>query len=172
LARDARNAARKTPSHEQVALIRVGDAQMGLQHFDEAALAYEESFARAVELDSPNQHDAAAALARAKMAQGDTAAACRAIASILVHGPGGKPLIGVDSLRTIEWTCYQVLSATGDPEADKWLEHAHAELQASAARISDPSLRKSFLGNLPYHRDIVDAWLRREHAPDSGLGLR
>jgi class 3 adenylate cyclase len=167
LAQDARSAARKAPSQEPTALMVLGDAQMGLQRFEEAKRAYEESFARAVELGSPHQHDAAAALARAEVAQGDAPAACRAIARLLVHGPGGEALIGTDSQRFIELTCYQVLDAAGDPEADKWLEHAHTEVLAGASRISDPSLRQSFLSNVPYHRDIVEAWRFRNGASES-----
>ena len=58
----------------------------------------------------------------------------------------------------IDLTCYQVLRAANDPRAAHVLATAHATLQAQAAKITDMAMRRSFLENVPYHREIVAAW--------------
>jgi hypothetical protein len=39
------------------------------------------------------------------------------------------------------------------------LERAHARLQEQAAKIADEAMRRSFLQNVPYHREIVAVWI-------------
>jgi hypothetical protein len=51
-----------------------------------------------------------------------------------------------------------VLHAANDPRARDVLERAHAKLQEQATKITDEAMRRSFLENVPYHREIVAAW--------------
>jgi hypothetical protein len=56
-------------------------------------------------------------------------------------------------------TCYRVLRATQDARATEILRTVYNQVQASAARIDDEAMRRSFLENVPAHREIVSAWL-------------
>lgn len=60
--------------------------------------------------------------------------------------------------RDIELTCHLVLAAAGDARAAGWLQVAHSKLQGEAATIADAALRRSFLTNIPEHREIEAAW--------------
>jgi hypothetical protein len=55
-------------------------------------------------------------------------------------------------------TCYRVLQAIGDTRALAILETIHTHIQTSAANIMDPAMRRSYLENVPTHREIVKEW--------------
>ena len=52
-------------------------------------------------------------------------------------------------------TCYHVLRAHEDSRADEVLGNAYYLLQERTAKIDDPDLRRSYLENVSYHREIV-----------------
>ena len=55
--------------------------------------------------------------------------------------------------------CYRVLAATDHPEeARRALQSAYELVMARAERITDPTLRQSFLGNVTQNREIIAAW--------------
>ncbi len=57
--------------------------------------------------------------------------------------------------------CSQVLEAAGESgRAAQALQSAYEQLMAQANRISDPSLRRSFLEQAPLNREIVQAYRR------------
>ena len=143
---------------EAGARFRVGDAELALGHHQAAAEAYAqaESLARAIGLGV--HYDATAGRARAALAAGDVAGAMVFIEALLAHRAGGGELVGSDP-RRILFTCHQVLARAGDARAAELLSAAHAELQARAATIADAGLRRSFLANVPHHREIVAAWV-------------
>jgi tetratricopeptide (TPR) repeat protein len=60
-------------------------------------------------------------------------------------------------------TCYRVLQASGDPRAREVLTNAHTMLQERAHKIDDEDLRRSYLENVPYHREIVALWEETSH---------
>jgi hypothetical protein len=51
-----------------------------------------------------------------------------------------------------------VLDAAGDPRAREVLEKGYAELQERAEKITDEALRRSFLENVPWNRELVKLW--------------
>jgi hypothetical protein len=51
-------------------------------------------------------------------------------------------------------TCYQVLQFNHDPRAPGVLEQAYQKLISTAASISDETSRRSYLENVPWHRQI------------------
>jgi hypothetical protein len=55
-------------------------------------------------------------------------------------------------------TCYRFLLANGDPRAKEILDAAHHLLQERADTIEDEDLRRSYLENVPAHREIVVLW--------------
>ncbi|MCP4536305.1 MAG: hypothetical protein GY832_04090 [Chloroflexi bacterium] len=59
-------------------------------------------------------------------------------------------------------TCYRVLRAGLDPRAETMLNTAHTLLQEQAAKITDPELCRSYLENVPAHREIVCEWQAKD----------
>ena len=51
--------------------------------------------------------------------------------------------------------CYQVLNAAQDPRAVTILQRAAAWVEGQSLKISDESLRRSFLENVPHHRQLL-----------------
>ena len=147
---------------EAAALCRVGDAELALGRHAQAMQAFTAARSRASEIGSPYRHDASAGLARVALAQGDAKRALQALESLLEHEPSGgaddNVLEGAEFPRLVEWTCHRVLRITGDARGDAWLARAYGALQAQAAAISDAELRKGFIHDIPFHREITAAW--------------
>lgn len=61
----------------------------------------------------------------------------------------------------IRLTLHQVWCLARDPRADAALAEAHSELTRRAAAVTDDTLRRSFLENVPEHREIVALWRAR-----------
>ena len=53
---------------------------------------------------------------------------------------------------------YRVLCKSGDVRAPALLAEAAALLQDQAARIDDATLHRSFLDNIPSHRELACGW--------------
>ena len=66
-------------------------------------------------------------------------------------------------------SCYRALRANQDPRALGVLTKAYRLLQDWAAKIDEGTWRRSFLENVPAHREIA-AEYGRTHAPDSSGG--
>jgi hypothetical protein len=66
--------------------------------------------------------------------------------------------------RQVLFTCHQVLARTGDSRAPGLLVRVYDELQTRAATITDADLRRSFLDNVPLHREIVRTWAAQQAA--------
>jgi class 3 adenylate cyclase/tetratricopeptide (TPR) repeat protein len=151
-----------------IAALRLGDAELTVGRRTEARQAYEQAHAQAREIGSAWQHDAAAGLARVALADGDTSAALAALQTLLVHA-ADDALDGTEEPRRIELTCHDVLARAGDPRADYWLVRAHTALMAQADTIarsgnagdSGAALRQGFLHNIPFHREIIVGWAKR-----------
>jgi hypothetical protein len=67
-------------------------------------------------------------------------------------------LDGTEEPLRIYLTCYRALLAVGDPHARSILDVAHRSLQEQAVKISDEEMRRWFLENVPYYREIVDEY--------------
>ena len=96
-----------------------------------------------------------ATLAAAQMAMGDMAKAVNYAeqALDLLNECSGQ---GPEAPQQDYFTCYQVLAAAGqDQEARLALQSAYELVMARAEKITDPSLRKSFLENVPINRQIA-----------------
>lgn len=132
-----------------------GHAQSALGAWAAAAAAYNQALAcyTALGLDylAPEPQ---AGLARLSLAQGDIAAARRAIEPIL-NLLTERPLAGVEEPMRVYHTCYQVLAAWSDAQAIPLLEQAHRQLQARAAQIQDDGARDAFLHQVAAHRALI-----------------
>jgi tetratricopeptide (TPR) repeat protein len=144
-------------------LTGLGDALLGLDEFEEATEAFQRAIDLRREMGQPHlMIESVAGLARAALAQGDDAQALDHVARILEYLDGGGSLDGTDQPLRTYLTCYQGLRAGGSARAGEILETAHDLLQEQTAKIPDPETRRSFLENVPHHREIVAAWQARQ----------
>ncbi len=65
-------------------------------------------------------------------------------------------------------TCYRVLHANEDGRAAQVLTTIYDQVQASAARIGDEEMQRSFLEKVPAHRKIVAAWRSLQDSHSDG----
>lgn len=137
--------------------MKLGHALAGLGVLDEAARAYQNSVALRRQMGWTNvATEPLAGLARVALAVGDLAQAEACAREILEHLATGT-LDGTIAPLEILLTCYRVLAAADDPRAGQVLDMTHERLQERAARISDREMQRSFLEDVPYHREIVRA---------------
>jgi class 3 adenylate cyclase/tetratricopeptide (TPR) repeat protein len=142
----------------------LGHALAGLGHLAEAADAYHQGLTLRRER---GQHhlvvEPLAGLARVTLAQGDPAGALVHVGEILDYLSDHPALEGTLEPLRIYLTCYRVLLANGDPRAEEILDAAHHLLQERAATIEDEDLWRSYLENVPAHREIVALWEEAPH---------
>lgn len=147
------------PSAEAWALTYLGHARLGSDELELARQAYEFALEIRRRLDQPAlAAEPLAGLARAAASVGDVRSALDHVAEILSYLEQGGSLGATDEPLRVYLTCYQVLKSSQDPRADRILETSFALLQEQAAKIKDDSLRRVFLENVPYHREILEAW--------------
>jgi len=134
---------------------RLGHALLGLGRLAKAAQAYQQSFTLRQELNQPHLAiEPLAGLARVSLAQGNLSQAQAQVEEVLKHLET-RNLDGTDEPFRIYLTCYRVMRASRDARAKTILGTAHRLLQEHAARIGDETSRRSFLENVPHHREIV-----------------
>ena len=98
--------------------------------------------------------ESVAGLVRVALIQGDRARALTLVEEVLAY-LDENPIEGTDEPLDIYLTCYQVLQANLDSRTLRVLHKAHTLLLEKAAMISDESLRRSFLENVPAHGAIL-----------------
>jgi ATP/maltotriose-dependent transcriptional regulator MalT len=129
------------------------------ERLTEAANAYRQAIDVRSEI---GQHHMAleplAGLVRISLQQGKPDQAQSQVEEILSFLGQGNTLESFSEPFLAYWSCYRVLHANQDPRAEDLLNEAHRLLQEWAARIDNEELRRSFLENVPYHREI-----RHEH---------
>ena len=158
----------QNPESEARALCARGHAELAQGNTAASRLTFGRAHGIALADDSPVQHDALAGMASVAGAQGDMAAALRAVETLLAHLERGGTLEGTDRPRLVKWVAWQVLAAHGDARANAVLAAVHAELQGLAGAITDPVLRHGFLHHIPEHCSIVAAWATGQPAsPDT-----
>jgi predicted ATPase/class 3 adenylate cyclase len=156
---------------EAWALTVQGHALADLDRFTEASQAYQVAVDIRTELDQAALAcEPRAGLARVAMELDNHPAALAYVSPVLVFLDGGGSLNGTDEPLRILLTCYQVLHAISDPRAGHLLATAHRQLAAMAERIVDLDARRRFLEDIPYHRQILDAWERNRSTRRSKIG--
>src|SRR5262249_30883133 len=139
----------------------------GLGRLDEAADFFQRCLSQRRELGQTNLIAEAivgqARVARARGAQSEALSHAEELISYL----GTKMLEGVEEPILIYLTCFYILQATRDPRAAGILEQAYRALQTQAASIPDEPTRRSFLENVPYHREIIAIWAARSNGNQS-----
>lgn len=144
--------------YEGCALLYMGDALAALERWSAAQDAYTQALQLYQQLDIPPViAEVQAGLARLMLAQGDPVAALTWVQKLLpslTTGAGSgstQPTRGLDEPFQIYLTCYQVLTANGDPRAACILQQGHCTLRRYAEQITDDKLRRSFLTDVPAH---------------------
>jgi tetratricopeptide (TPR) repeat protein len=137
----------------------LGHAQLESGNLELAVQAYRAAEEIRQSLNQPNLScEPLAGLGRAALQAGDVPAASEYATRILAYLQGEGTLDGTDEPLRVYLSCYQILQAAGNPQADDILETAHALLQEKAQGIQEPALRRTFLEDIPYHREIISAW--------------
>jgi predicted ATPase/class 3 adenylate cyclase len=94
-------------------------------------------------------------LAEALATLGDLSGALSEAEAVLSFVEEGQ-LETDDDTRRVLLALYRVLHAAGDERANTVLERAHRELQATAAKLDEPT-RCAYLENVPWNRAIMTA---------------
>jgi tetratricopeptide (TPR) repeat protein len=140
--------------------MKLGHALAGLGSLDEAARAYQKSVSLRRQMGWTDvAMEPLAGLSRVALARGDLAQAQAHASQILDHLESGT-LNGTIAPLEILLTCYRALDAARDPRARQVLDMAYGRLQDSAERVGDEGMKRSFLEVVPYHREIVQAFMR------------
>jgi predicted ATPase/class 3 adenylate cyclase len=146
------------PSTEAEALTHLAHALSSQGKLKKAVEAYYEGLTIRRELGEENMAmETLAGLARVALAQEEPAQAQAWVEEILSHLETGT-LDGTYEPARIYLTCYRVLEANQDPRAAEILATAHNLLQERAAKIEDEEMRRSFLENVPAHRELIEVW--------------
>jgi len=137
-------------------LNNLGDLYLALGDYDQAEAHFLEALA--LRRDANLSHyvvEDLAGLARVALAQGDLVGAMARVEELWPILESNPTLEGTEHPQQALVTCYQVLRANDDTRAAPLLATLHAQLQERAAKIADVDLRRSFLENVPEHRELV-----------------
>jgi tetratricopeptide (TPR) repeat protein len=157
---------------ERLALRLLGHALLGLGEREAAREVYQQ----VVDLDellgfAHLRVETATDLARAALAQGDTARAA-ALAAGVVPDLERAAVAGLEEPALAYLSCYRALDAAGGGPAAGMLAAGHALLEGRAAQFLDEGRRSRYLGDLPAHRELLAAWHARggEALPGAAAG--
>ena len=152
--------------NEIFGLAALANAELALRHWNRAGehfqrmerLAHEMSYAPAV-------LDAMEGLTRLALARGAIDRASYELDRLWEYAQardetaGGRGGLLAGSMEHwIRLTTYKVRARSGDSRAHAALVDAYTALQSEAAAISDEAWRRSFLENVPEHREISALW--------------
>ncbi|MFN8489914.1 MAG: tetratricopeptide repeat protein [Caldilineaceae bacterium] len=136
-------------------LTDLGAILIGLHRFAEAEAVYRQALAGWQQTGAVQQGwRVQAGLAQVALLQNQRATASGYVEEILQtleHAPFNalyEPLF-------VYLLCYRVLAATGDRRAHELLRRGYNLLQVYAEQIDDSGLRRSFLENIVFHREII-----------------
>lgn len=85
------------------------------------------------------------------------------LAEILTYLDDGGSVSSTEEPIRVYLTCYKALDVLDNPRANQILQQAYNMLQAQAARLPNPEIRKAMIENIPFHHEIVIAWEKQQH---------
>lgn len=140
----------------------LGHALKQLGQLAEAAIVYQQALDLRRDLKRfPTLLDALAGLAKVCLMQGDQAQAQLYADEVFGLLNSNSPA-GVDDPFRVYLVCYEILQAKQDLRAPIVLSTAHRLLQERATKIRDETCRRSFLENVPAHRELIVIWKRTQ----------
>lgn len=164
--------------NEIFGLAALGNAELALRRWKAAAASFERMESLAREASYPAAVlDAIDGLTRLALARGAIRRSAHALNRLLEYaqardeaagGRGGQLAGSME--HWIRLTTYKVWARSGDPRAEAALVSAYTALQSEASAIRDETWRRSFLENIPEHREISALWEASRQAT-SGRGL-
>lgn len=101
--------------------------------------------------------EAQAGLANVSLAEGDMSGALNLIEGVLDYLKGHE-LLGTDEPSRVYLICSEVLRASGDPRLKDILAAGYRFLQARAASIEDEGIRRTYLEQIPWNRQLLELW--------------
>ncbi len=152
---------RATGGHEVVghALNRMGDTWTDLEMWEKAAQEYLQALESFNEIGSERGiMETRTGFARMALSNGNIKEALDYIDPILSYLEGDKGIGPNRSPTECYLVCVHVLQAADDPRAWEVLETAYADMQDIANKIKDDDIRRSFLENVPWNRELVKMW--------------
>lgn len=124
------------------------------QAYEEAQAYWQQALAIHQELQQPYAAAAdQAGLIRVAMALGQPFTAH--LNTVLDYVAEYPELNGADQPMRIYLSCYQALHHLSDVRADAVLTQGFNILEAAASKITNPEARRSFLENVPEHREVM-----------------
>ena len=148
------------PSLTIQVLTNLGRIHLARQSPTEAADVFQQALAsQGAREDWRRAVEAKAGLAAIYLQQDDLPQALEQIEPILqtLEQPAA---LAIPELFRVFLACYQILHQAGDTRAGPVLERANHLLQERAAAIGDERRRRSFLENVPSHRELGQALCR------------
>jgi tetratricopeptide (TPR) repeat protein len=152
---------RATGGHEVVghALNRMGDTWTDLEMWEKAAQEYLQALESFNEIGSERGiMETRTGFARMALSNGNIKEALDYVDPILSYLEGDKGIGPNRSPTECYLVCVHVLQAADDPRAWEVLETAYADMQDIANKIKDDDIRRSFLENVPWNRELVKMW--------------
>jgi len=138
----------------RAAWVRLGQDWEGLDKLAEARYAYQQALSLRCELEPNWTIEAIGGLARVALAQGDLTQAQQNAEDILICLETNT-VDGACDIFSNYLACYRVLLASRDARAMAVLTTAHHLLQEQAKTLADEGWQRSFLENVPSHRQII-----------------
>lgn len=149
---------------EAVALTFLGHALTTLGQYEEAQRAYQEALNIRIDLGQENlSMESLAGLAEVQRITKGAHSAAPQVTEILKFLENGGSLDGIDQPFRIYIVCAKVLLENDRSAGEKLILKAYTLLQKSASKIKDEEARKSYLTNVPCHRDLTDLYLGISH---------
>jgi tetratricopeptide (TPR) repeat protein len=104
--------------------------------------------------------DQVACLAHLELERGNLARAADYVGQFMTIQQANPTLSQANDPARDVLIAYRVLNAIGHPSAVELLNYAYGELNRRANIIADSELRKSFLQQVPAHREIIETYFR------------
>jgi class 3 adenylate cyclase len=150
---------------ESASLSRLGQAFFSVGRHEDASEHFRMALDLLRKLGLENRAiEALAGLARVNLARGEVSVALDLVEQVLQHLESHN-LLGTEEPVSVYLTCYQVLTASGDPRATGILEAGYQFLQKRADLIGDEALRRSFLEKVPMNRELNQLWREASNRP-------
>jgi tetratricopeptide (TPR) repeat protein len=142
---------------ESSSLTKLGHAFAGLGQPEAASECYQKAVSLWREQGRPDLAlESVAGLARIALSRGDLPQAQAYAEEMMVQFDDDT--FPNDGMAEEYLTCYRVLHAGHDARAAEVLSTVYNQLQATAAKIEDEAMRRSYLENVPAHQEIVSEW--------------
>ena len=147
----------KDPDVEGYATLYQGHVLSAVGEGNAATAVYRESIAIRQKLEQTNlSMEPMAGMVAVAVAEGKPTQAQTEADAILAQLDTDPELSGTNEPFRVHWVAYNYLRTLNDARADFVLKRAISLLQARSEKISNPTMRQSFLENVTVHQQIME----------------